>query len=351
MEQRVIILVETHLHSNSYAIRYPDHYAMCRRCSSSSRTQPTRVAARRRVLGRRRLPDHRDAAGVGQPIGEKTSTAFAPPELGRQRFVTGGCLASAQTSFDVWSLGMILYELCSGRNFLAQDIANDELVEPADRTRLVTSRIITDAKLAALFSSGEAEAGAGAVEAAKNLIRWSLKGNPEERPTVRAPEPMQRRELCHVFLSHAQKGGGPRPADLRLPRGRLGVRLQGEERRFETVEDALNNHEALTYRPRSEGHTRHEFSTTTEHLLEKLGAEGAAVVAEAEAEAGTAPATPPLQEAEDKVQAQMEADRSFTLSPEVVQEQQAAIQEVARLRQTVAARDAEIAALKAMYEQ
>ena len=46
------------------------------------------------------------------------------------------CAIDAAPSFDVGSLGVVLFELCSGRTLFAQDINNDELIEVADKKRL-----------------------------------------------------------------------------------------------------------------------------------------------------------------------------------------------------------------------
>ena len=118
------------------------------------------------------------------------------------------------------------------------------------------------------------------------------------------------------------------------------------------VQETLNNHEALIYRRKSEGHTRHEFGTMMQHLLRKIGAEAAVIEAD----------IAPSEEAEEDIlQAQMKADPSFELSPEEAMGQKALIEENAQLKQQVeangvaleakdaalTAKDAEIAALKA----
>jgi len=49
------------------------------------------------------------SAHIGAPVGDKTSTAYCPPELARVRFAA--LLASlplASTSFDVWSFGVMV---------------------------------------------------------------------------------------------------------------------------------------------------------------------------------------------------------------------------------------------------
>lgn len=90
------------------------------------------------------------AAEINLPIGYCTSTGYMPPELARARYAdshslllageTDGApaLDRARRSFDVWSFGVVLLEMCLGRTLFAQDTANDSLVDSADRTRLCT---------------------------------------------------------------------------------------------------------------------------------------------------------------------------------------------------------------------
>jgi hypothetical protein len=119
----------------------------------------------------------------------------------------------ADTKFDVWSLGVITFELCAGEKLFRQDLCNDELVEEADRTRLQTWHTIDDAELEPVFGLQEASATEQQKKNAKALIRWCLKGKASERPTVQqmldhpfitgsglANEPMQ----YFAFLSHSQ---------------------------------------------------------------------------------------------------------------------------------------------------
>lgn len=158
------------------------------------------------------LCDMDASACFGCPIGQKTSSAYAPPELAQHKFANGGSVLSV-ASFDIWSLGVILFELCCGRTLFAQDINNDDLVDIDDRTRLCTWLCINDDQLATVFS--DADVSADVVQDAKHLIRWCLMGDPEERPTVAqvlshaflisefGPRPVLRMRY-HAFMSHAQ---------------------------------------------------------------------------------------------------------------------------------------------------
>ena len=68
----------------------------------------------------------------GEPVGDKTSSAYGPPELARGRVAGRRTVAEAAASFDVWAFGVLFYEMCAGRNLFAQDTANDELIDSAD---------------------------------------------------------------------------------------------------------------------------------------------------------------------------------------------------------------------------
>ena len=89
---------------------------------------------------------------VGHPIGKKSSSGYEPPELARVKYSHSGTeLARADTSFDIWSLGVILYELSAGRTMFNQDTSNDQLVEEADEVRLCTWETISPERLAPVF--------------------------------------------------------------------------------------------------------------------------------------------------------------------------------------------------------
>eukprot|EP01047_Picozoa_sp_COSAG01_P087140 COSAG01_NODE_19927_length_981_cov_1.219955_1_plen_267_part_10 len=153
-------------------------------------------------------------------------SAYAPPELARIKATQGraGTLERAHGSFDVWSLGVILFELCAGRTLFAQDTSNDELVSAADITRLCVWHTITDEELEPVLMDAEVEA--TTKDAARNLIRWCLKGRAEDRPTVdevlahpfiggdSVLKPLGMR--YHGFLSHAQADASGTVAALYL---------------------------------------------------------------------------------------------------------------------------------------
>eukprot|EP01045_Picozoa_sp_COSAG04_P012490 COSAG04_NODE_842_length_9945_cov_4.243043_8_plen_143_part_00 len=111
-----------------------------------------RVVSKSRHTARWLLCDMDASTDVGHPIGKKSSSGYEPPELARVKYSHSGTeLARADTSFDIWSLGVILYELSAGRTMFNQDTSNDQLVEEADEVRLCTWETISPERLAPVF--------------------------------------------------------------------------------------------------------------------------------------------------------------------------------------------------------
>ena len=130
-------------------------------------------------------------SGALRTQGEKVgSSAYFPPEVARLKWGLASAV-EASASVDVWSYGVLLFALGAGRHLFPQDIANDELADPASKSKLLAWHTITDAELAEVFSG---EADAAVAEAARHLIRWCLKGDPRERPTIG-------QVLAHPFLA------------------------------------------------------------------------------------------------------------------------------------------------------
>jgi len=133
----------------------------------------------------------------------KSSSAYCPPELARFLF-SNGTAPKVTDKFDVWSLGVVLFELCTGQHLFSQDISDDNMTAASDKTKLCLWNCISDRELSHVFD----------VEEAKKLIRWCLMGDPMKRPTIEqmlshpflnakatpSIQPMQ----YHVFISHMQ---------------------------------------------------------------------------------------------------------------------------------------------------
>jgi serine/threonine protein kinase len=138
------------------------------------------------------------------------STAYLPPECVRHIFSVPPITedgshgtVTAKPSMDVWSLGMILYELCSGRTVFPMNSVNDNLINKIDITRICTWDTIPESMLEQVFrdigkvedeSKGDTDT---MLKDAKNMIRWCLKGSEKERPSLQ--------EICdHRFVALPQ---------------------------------------------------------------------------------------------------------------------------------------------------
>ena len=143
----------------------------------------------------------------------KSSSAYVPPELARHIFCNDEAPV-IDASFDIWSLGILLFELCTGKHLFPQDISNDNLVNDIDKQILCAWHTITDSKLNDVFPDGDNAQ--QHVADAKDLIRWCLKGEAQDRPSLKQilhhrflnPDASLRRiELpreYHFFISHSQ---------------------------------------------------------------------------------------------------------------------------------------------------
>eukprot|EP00808_Paulinella_micropora_P022579 g1158.t1 len=149
------------------------------------------------------LVDFDAAAKFGQPVGHKFSGAFAPPELATVLSEFGGSIHSkeakaklprADQSFDIFSFGVMLYELCTCKQILPH--VTDNLTYEEDLLKLSIWQGIDKDRLAHVFQA--------ATNVEKDEVREAKLGldfeqiYPELRPT-----------LQQVLDHRALKKGGP----------------------------------------------------------------------------------------------------------------------------------------------
>lgn len=121
----------------------------------------------------------------------KCSTAYCPPELLTSQLNNIDLISS--TSFDVWSIGVILFELFTGKHLFSQDMSNDNIIDDKDYIKHSLWSCINDKLLNTI--NFESIIGINQCENAKHLIRWCLQGNPVNRPSI------------NDILSHQLLGG------------------------------------------------------------------------------------------------------------------------------------------------
>jgi len=143
-----------------------------------------------RVGGRWKLIDLDAATPCGETAGPKWSTAYVCPEIAKVLYPElnsshSGTMPDAAATMDIWSFGMLLYELCSKAPLFSRTI-DDNLHSKSDKKKLCTwKHADPDSMRTHVFA--DVKEGSSSLEvkkqkdAAIDLISRLLEGEPDDR--------------------------------------------------------------------------------------------------------------------------------------------------------------------------
>eukprot|EP00924_Labyrinthula_sp_SR-Ha-C_P000931 augustus_masked-scaffold_7-processed-gene-8.1-mRNA-1 protein AED:0.44 eAED:0.44 QI:0/-1/0/1/-1/1/1/0/1128 len=133
----------------------------------------------------------------GKRCGQKYSSAYCPPELAKYVFIKKTLQPIAENMFDVWSFGVVLFELLSGTPLFQSMKVDDNLFSNKSKAKLINWVEISDDKIDQVLDLHDKSLPVKEINFAKSLVRWCLQRNRKHRPTFR-------QILNHPFLSKAK---------------------------------------------------------------------------------------------------------------------------------------------------